>query len=818
MDNIIIPWEGWEMAKDKPIGRGGFGEVYEIKRLNFEYEEHSAMKLLHVPKDENDIDYLRLEGRDDESIALTYHGYVKDMIREYQHMQSLRNNPNVVHVYDYKVNRDASGLQWKVYIRMELLTPIVKYPACIQTESQILQLGKDICSALVSCHRHNILHRDIKPENIFIDAEGTFKIGDFGIARVVEHTTHASVGVGTPDYMSPEVLTGHSYGVQADIYSLGMVLYWALNQKRHPFLPLHPQDITHEMKEEARRRKWRGEPVPPPVNGSNEFRAIIMKACAFDPKNRFLTAQNMLEALNQIELPATVVDRKEDKEENKTEIEPPLEIPAPQVDDDPTELACHRNTGRIESDEPILPVGTGSVMLDEMTDNGNHSQSDMTGTAATTSIGGYESEENPDYIGQETSRKKMNELVEDKDDPVIPEALLPPLEEENGDGPGPQSIPKAIVVGLASIVVFFLVCVLIILANIISGGDDGYVPETTAAVETIEVVGYQPEEAIGAQRVFVAEWSTGSYKIEIYDESHLGIEFTEEFFNDLQNSENVTDGPQLLLYLDQAKKEYYQVYFLQNAGELSEVAIYYTNDNDNTPVFFAWEEENGVIKIDMTANADVTKNLFCIKEIQVNNITSAGEPDALYTYDAAKNAARVQFLRIAGPDEDNGGITTEKVIIVGLDENGKQMWTHLSDVKYELYQYARLKTVGYVNDKYYYSDDGSLIILNAATGKVVKEIANTGATITDCYVGADGTLYLCNHLGPYFVELSSDGKFEHAIEDFGEYAWAHDIYKEGDCVYVACQLGPNYCGKDFIFEISLKDYSYTLTSSDDPAE
>ena len=71
MSKIVIPWEEWELAQEKEIGRGGFGKVYDIKRVRYDYEEHAAMKLVHVPKNQEDIENLRFEGMDDVSIANT---------------------------------------------------------------------------------------------------------------------------------------------------------------------------------------------------------------------------------------------------------------------------------------------------------------------------------------------------------------------------------------------------------------------------------------------------------------------------------------------------------------------------------------------------------------------------------------------------------------------------------------------------------------------------------------------------------------------------------------------------------------------------
>ncbi|WP_144304706.1 serine/threonine protein kinase, partial [Oceanidesulfovibrio indonesiensis] len=87
---------------------------------------------------------------------------------------------------------------------------------------------------LAHIHAKSVIHRDIKPENIFITAEGSAKIGDFGVARRVSETDHAETRVGTPLYIAPEVIKdpfGHGYDFQVDIYSMGMVAYEMLTGK-----------------------------------------------------------------------------------------------------------------------------------------------------------------------------------------------------------------------------------------------------------------------------------------------------------------------------------------------------------------------------------------------------------------------------------------------------------------------------------------------------------------------------------------------------------------------------------------------------------
>ena len=294
-----INWPGWKT--EGSIGRGGFGQVYKIRRNDeFGISEEAALKVIVVPQDSNELEYLISEGFDEESITKQFHGYVGDIVREYKLMIGLRNCPNIVHCDDCRVEKQENGIGWNVYIKMELLTPLMKVLDLVTTEDQIIRLGRDLCHALATCQKHNILHRDIKPQNIFLAADGNFKLGDFGISRTAERTTHATVGIGTYNYMAPEVISGEPYGPSADIYSLGMVLYWLLNERRLPFLPLPPETYTTGMAEEARKRRFRGEKINMPVNGSMDLKRIVLKACSFRPADRYSSAQEMMNELSAL--------------------------------------------------------------------------------------------------------------------------------------------------------------------------------------------------------------------------------------------------------------------------------------------------------------------------------------------------------------------------------------------------------------------------------------------------------------------------------------------------------------------------------------
>lgn len=311
MSTPLLPpsYPGWTTVRS--IGNGSYGTVYEIQRDLYGDTEKAALKVISLPYNDSEIDYMRGSGMDDGSIQSSIHNQVKDIAREYKLMSQIRSCPNVVRCDDFMEFPHKDDPGWDIYIKMELLTPLLKRLDAVQQEKQIIKLGKDLCQALIMCQEKNIIHRDIKPQNIFIAEDGSFKLGDFGIARTMDKTTNAEItaGIGTYSYMAPEVFQGQPYGRTADIYSLGVVLYWCLNDRRGPFMPLPPAVLTGEDGEKAKKRRFSGEPLPPPKNGSALLKRIVLRACAYDPRDRYQSAALLLAALEALEQQPVILER-----------------------------------------------------------------------------------------------------------------------------------------------------------------------------------------------------------------------------------------------------------------------------------------------------------------------------------------------------------------------------------------------------------------------------------------------------------------------------------------------------------------------------
>lgn len=289
-----INWPGWETVK--LIGHGAFSSVYEIQRKVFDDTEKAALKVISVPQNSGDIDEMYSDGYNDEYITSTFRDHLKNIVAEYSLMRKMNGSANVVSCDDFRYVQHDDGIGWDIFIKMELLTPLTKAIPVNVDEETAVRIAKDMCAALELCRKYDIIHRDIKPQNIFVSANGDYKLGDFGIAKTIEKTT-GGTKIGTYKYMSPEVYNNRPYGYSADIYSLGLVLYWLLNERRMPFVPLPPEVPTASAEEMARRRRFMGEKLPPPAHGSKELQAIVLKACAYDPKDRFASAKEMREAL-----------------------------------------------------------------------------------------------------------------------------------------------------------------------------------------------------------------------------------------------------------------------------------------------------------------------------------------------------------------------------------------------------------------------------------------------------------------------------------------------------------------------------------------
>ncbi len=262
------------------VGEGGMSVVYKAKDklLN----RFVAIKILK-PEFIND------------------HKFIDSFRRESQAAASL-SHPNIVNIYDvgregnihYIVMELIEGRTLSDYIKAQGPMP---YP-------KVIALSKQIAAALAFAHKNHIIHRDVKPHNVMITPNGTAKITDFGIAKAVNAATivdNTEGIIGSVHYFSPEQARGGYVDEKSDIYSLGIVMYEMLTG-RVPFDGDNPVNIAL--------MHINGEMVPPSkiVDGvPPALEHIILKCTDKYPVNRFASADELIEALNNLEFVSTVV-------------------------------------------------------------------------------------------------------------------------------------------------------------------------------------------------------------------------------------------------------------------------------------------------------------------------------------------------------------------------------------------------------------------------------------------------------------------------------------------------------------------------------
>jgi eukaryotic-like serine/threonine-protein kinase len=206
----------WELVRE--IGRGGMGAVYLAVRADNEFRKRVAIKLIR---------------RDMES------GFAVHRFRNERQILARLEHPNIARLIDGGTTADGFPYFIMEYVEGEPLLPYCESRAL--PLARRIQIFLKVCSAVQYAHRRMIIHRDLKPTNILVKADGTPKLLDFGVAKILDpersdsdaEVTQAGFRMITPAYASPEQLRGEGVTVESDIYSLGVVL-WELVTGRPP--------------------------------------------------------------------------------------------------------------------------------------------------------------------------------------------------------------------------------------------------------------------------------------------------------------------------------------------------------------------------------------------------------------------------------------------------------------------------------------------------------------------------------------------------------------------------------------------------------
>ncbi|PEN11071.1 hypothetical protein CRI94_16755 [Longibacter salinarum] len=295
------------------VGRGGMSTVYHARRDDGTFQQNVAIKLMRQLPDRHSVERFRAE---------------RQILASLDH-------PNVARVFDGGTTDDG-----RPYLVMEYVEgrPITTY--CDENELSInerIDLFQTVAQAVQHAHQNLIVHRDLKPNNILVTPDGTVKLLDFGIAKVLDSSAHhdrmnlPSTRTGfhlmTPEYAAPEQVKGESITTATDVYALGVLLYELLTghrpyqlQQRSPYEivqavceadPTRPSTVVLETKEVGPPSS--GEQITPDDVSSRrnlepaelrrrlrgDLDAIILRALRKAPADRYRTADALAEDLHR---------------------------------------------------------------------------------------------------------------------------------------------------------------------------------------------------------------------------------------------------------------------------------------------------------------------------------------------------------------------------------------------------------------------------------------------------------------------------------------------------------------------------------------
>ena len=269
------------------LGRGGMGTVYLAARADQAYHAKVAIKFVRG--------------------AIAGPELLRRLVVERQILADLT-HPNIARLLDGGATEDGTP-----YLVMEYIDAAPVDRHCDEHRLDLparIKLFLQICAAVQHAHQALVVHRDIKPSNILVTADGTPKLVDFGIAKLLTpeggaaDETLTGRGVMTPAYASPEQLRGQRVTVATDIYSLGTVLYLLLSG-RHPF-PSQPDTPLLEIA----RRVADEEPEPPSAAATGpalrwrgalagDLDAVVLKAIAKEPERRYRSVDQLAQDLGR---------------------------------------------------------------------------------------------------------------------------------------------------------------------------------------------------------------------------------------------------------------------------------------------------------------------------------------------------------------------------------------------------------------------------------------------------------------------------------------------------------------------------------------
>lgn len=283
--------DGMELIR--PLADSGASRLYLLRHTVG--GESFILKQIGIPESQTQVEALLITGAaaNEEEAARYYEQRVADYVDSVKALAPLRGSSNCAVYLDYQVCAREEGVGFELSLLSERYTTLPEYlDENAMTHLRALNLGLDLCTALCELRGQGLIHRDVKPENIYLNHLGGFMIGDLGAARISQLKFCAMPDRMISAYTAPEIADAlGDFNTTVDIYSVGMVLYRILNGNHGPF------EDENTSAAAANKLRLAGEPLPTPLYADYELAEIVLKACAFDPAERYQAPDEMLQEL-----------------------------------------------------------------------------------------------------------------------------------------------------------------------------------------------------------------------------------------------------------------------------------------------------------------------------------------------------------------------------------------------------------------------------------------------------------------------------------------------------------------------------------------
>lgn len=270
--------KNYELLRE--IGHGGMGKVYEALRSAEDVSQKVALKIIQGGMSSADL--------------------LRRFRTERRILASLE-HPNIARLIDSGITDDGSPFFAMEFVEGKFIDEYCEGRDLSTTE--ILKHFRQVCAAVSYAHQHLVIHRDLKPTNILVTTDGSPKLLDFGIAKLLEDSdedvTVTAFGLMTPQYASPEQARGGQITTASDVYSLGVVLYEILTKEK-------PYDLKDKRPDEITKAICETQPLKPSLRTTKTRNAlnadldnIVLKALQKEPARRYLSVEQFSEDIRR---------------------------------------------------------------------------------------------------------------------------------------------------------------------------------------------------------------------------------------------------------------------------------------------------------------------------------------------------------------------------------------------------------------------------------------------------------------------------------------------------------------------------------------